>query len=560
MTDKVWLKQYPKSVPAEIDYSAYTSITHLFETCCEKFKGLPAYSNLGLTISYAELEQKTRDFAAFLQSLPGLARGDRVAIMMPNLLQYPVAIFGVLRAGMIVVNVNPLYTPRELEHQLKDSGAKAIVIVENFATTLQQVIKATPVEHVITTQIGDMLPVPKRWIINFVIKSVKKMVPDWRIDGAMTMRSALARGAAATLSPVKTELDDLAFLQYTGGTTGVSKGAMLTHHNMLANTLQSASWLRSFVDDPDTPQTVLGALPFYHIFALTSIALLWMREGGHTLLITNPRDMAGMIGDLRKHACSVYYGVNTLFNGLLHTPGFETLDFRNLRSSIAGGMALQGAVADRWQAVTGCALSQGWGLTETSPVATMNPPRTGFNNSIGLPVPSTEISIRDEQGDEVALGEVGEICVRGPQVMRGYWNRPDETTQVMLPGGWLRTGDIGRMDVAGFTYIEDRKKDMILVSGFNVYPNEVEGVIARHPGVLEVAAVSQPDERSGEVVAVFVVRKDPGVTAADIVEFSRTELTGYKVPKHVYFREELPKTNVGKILRRALRDDVAKTP
>ena len=558
--EKIWLKSYPAGVPAEINPAQYGSLRELFEQSCARYADRPAYTSFGRTLSYREVDAMSRAFAAWLQKEARMKRGDRIALMLPNMLQYPIALFGALRAGLTVVNTNPLYTARELEHQLKDAGARAIVVYENGAHVVAEALPHTDLEHVIVTGVGDLLGFPKSQLVNFALRHVKKQVKPYSLPGAYDFNYVLEQGKWSDLAPVEITHDDIAFLQYTGGTTGVSKGAMLTHHNMLANTLQAASWLRSFVDDHDEPQTVLGALPFYHIFALTSIALLWMREGGHTLLITNPRDMAGMIADLRKRPCSVYYGVNTLFNGLLHTPGFEALDFSTLRSSIAGGMALQGAVADRWKAVTGCALSQGWGLTETSPVATMNPPRTGFNNSIGLPVPSTEISIRDEQGDEVALEQVGEICVRGPQVMRGYWNRPDETAQVMLPGGWLRTGDIGRMDAAGFTYIEDRKKDMILVSGFNVYPNEVEGVIARHPGVLEVAAVSQADERSGEVVAVFVVRKDPAITAADIVEFSRTDLTGYKVPKHVYFRDELPKTNVGKILRRALRDEAGKSP
>jgi long-chain acyl-CoA synthetase len=558
MTDKVWLKQYPKGVPAEIDYSAYTSIKHLFETCCEKFKDLPAYSNLGLTISYAELDQSTRDFAAFLQSLPGLAKGDRVAIMMPNLLQYPVAIFGILRAGMIVVNVNPLYTPRELEHQLKDSGAKAIVIVENFATTLQQVIKATPVEHVITTQIGDMLPVPKRWIVNFVIKKVKKMVPDWRIDGAMTMRAALARGASATLTPVKTELDDLAFLQYTGGTTGLSKGAMLTHRNIVANLHQSGSWTST--DFVEGKEVVISPLPMYHIFCLTA-TLSFMKWGAVNVLITNPRDLPAFIEELKKWRWTILTGVNTLFNGLLNTPGFETLDFSSVKVVLGGGAAVQKAVAEKWQQVTGKSLTEAYGLTETSPGASINPMNAPWNGSIGLPLPSTDFSIRNDDFVELPRwtgqgnieASTGEICIKGPQVMLGYWQKPEETAKV-IKDGWLLTGDVGHMDEKGFVFITDRKKDMILVSGFNVYPNEIEGVVATCPGVLECASVGVPDEKSGEAVKIVVVKKDPNLTKEQIIEHCKANLTGYKVPRVVEFRTELPKTPVGKILRRELRD------
>ena len=558
MTDKVWLKQYPKGVPAEIDYSAYTSIKHLFETCCEKFQDLPAYSNLGLTISYAELEQKTRDFAAFLQSLPGLAKGDRVAIMMPNLLQYPVAIFGILRAGMIVVNVNPLYTPRELEHQLKDSGAKAIVIVENFATTLQQVIKATPVEHIITTQIGDMLPVPKRWIVNFVIKNVKKMVPAWRIDGAMTFRAALARGAAAQYKPVDMSLDDLAFLQYTGGTTGLSKGAMLTHRNIVANLHQSGAWTsQNFVEGKEV---VISPLPMYHIFCLTA-TLSFMKWGAVNVLITNPRDLPAFVEELRKWRWTVLTGVNTLFNGLLNTPGFESLDFSSVKVVLGGGAAVQKAVAEKWQQVTGKSLTEAYGLTETSPGASINPMGAPWNGSIGLPLPSTDFSIRNDdfvelprwtgQGDIEA--STGEICIKGPQVMLGYWQKPEDTAKV-IKDGWLLTGDVGHIDEKGFVFITDRKKDMILVSGFNVYPNEIEGVVATCPGVLECASVGVPDEKSGEAVKIVVVKKDPNLTKEQIIEHCKANLTGYKVPRVVEFRTELPKTPVGKILRRELRD------
>ena len=560
LVEKVWLKSYPAGVPAEINPEQYASLKDLFEEACSKYASRPAFSNFGRTITYRQLDAMSRAFGAWLQKEARLKRGDRIALMMPNIIQYPVALFGALRAGLTVVNTNPLYTQRELEHQLKDSGAKAIVVFENAAHLLQQCLPETDIEVIIVTGIGDLLGFPKGAFVNFLVRVVRKQVKPYELADAHSFASVLEQGRWVDLDNVALTPNDVAFLQYTGGTTGVAKGAVLTHRNMVANTLQAGAWLLQFFEKPGAPQTVLGALPLYHIFALSAVALLWLREGGHTILITNPRDMKSFIKDLEKYRCTVYYGVNTLFNGLLNAPGFDRIDFSQLVSSIAGGMALQGAVAERWKARTGCILSQGWGLTETSPVATITPRNVDFNNSIGLPVPSTEMSIRDDLGRELGIGEVGEICVRGPQVMRGYWNRPDETAKVMLEDGWLRTGDIGRIDAAGFVYIEDRKKDMILVSGFNVYPNEVEGVIARHPGVLEVAAVSQPDERSGEVVAVFIVRKDPSLTAEQVTEFARGELTGYKVPKHVYFRDELPKTNVGKILRRALRDELLKKP
>ena len=526
----------------------------MLDLAVAKYAERPAFSNMGRTITFRELDSMSRAFGAWLQKEARLKRGDRIALMMPNILQYPIALFGALRAGLTVVNTNPLYTPRELEHQLKDSGAKAIVVFENAAHVLEHCLAATDVQEVIVTGIGDLLGFPKGPLVNFVLRHVRKQVKRYTLPDAHTFDAVLEQGKWVNLEAPKLDLDDIAFLQYTGGTTGVSKGAMLTHRNMVANTLQTDAWLEQFVEETRQPQVVIGALPLYHIFALTAIALVWLHEGGHTILITNPRDMPAFIKELRRHPPGMFYGVNTLFNGLLHAPGFETVDFSKLMASVAGGMALQGAVAERWKAVTGCILSQGWGLTETSPVATTTPRGVDFNNSIGLPVPSTDISIRDDSGRELPIDEVGEICVRGPQVMAGYWNRPEETAQVMLDGGWLRTGDIGRMDANGFVFIEDRKKDMILVSGFNVYPNEIEGVIARHPGVLEVAAVSQPDERSGEVVAVFVVRKDPTLTAEQVIEFARADLTGYKVPRHVYFRDELPKTPVGKVLRRELRD------
>ena len=556
--DKLWLKAYPAGVPAEINPEQYRSLAHLFDEACARYADRPAYSNLGRTISYRQLEAMSRDFGAWLQKEARLKPGDRIALMMPNILQYPVALFGALRAGLTVVNTNPLYTHRELEHQLKDSGAKAIVVFENAAHVLEACLDETDVEEVIVTGIGDLLGFAKGPLVNFVLRHVRKQVKRYTLPRAHSFLDVLEQGKWVNLADPGLTLEDVAFLQYTGGTTGVSKGAILTHRNMVANTLQTHAWLGQFALDPHEQQVIVGALPLYHIFALTSIALVWLHEGGHNVLITNPRDMPAFISDLKKYRCTVYYGVNTLFNGLLNAPGFAALDFSRLKSCVAGGMALQGAVAERWQALTGAELLQGWGLTETSPVATTNPRGVGFNNSIGLPLPSTEVSVRDDSGRELGVNQVGELCVRGPQVMRGYWNRPDETANVMIEGGWLRTGDIGRMDETGFVYIEDRKKDMILVSGFNVYPNEVEAVIARHPGVLEVAAVSQPDERSGEVVAVYVVRKDPALTEEQLVDFARADLTGYKVPKHIYFRDELPKTNVGKILRRSLREQLEK--
>jgi len=526
----------------------------IFEEACAAHRHAPAFSNMGATLSYAQLDELSRAFAAWLQQKSGLAPGDRVALMMPNILQYPIALFGVLRAGMVVVNTNPLYTARELEHQLIDSGAKAIVIVENFVHVLQQVLPRTELKKVLITRIGDFLGVPRGFIVNFVLKHVRKQIPEWKMPGATTFKRALGGGLGLKLQPVRLGAEDIAFLQYTGGTTGVAKAAVLTHRNMVANVLQASAWINPSLQGKES-RIVITALPLYHIFALTSNCLCFLSLGARNVLITNPRDFKSFVAELKKYKFNFIMGVNTLFNALLHTPGFETVDFSALRMTFAGGMALQGVVAARWKAVTGCIVTQGWGLTETSPVATANPPGLDFNGSIGLPIPSTDISIRDDAGKEIEVNGLGEICVFGPQVMRGYWNRPDETEKVMF-GDWLRTGDIGRMDPAGFVFIEDRKKDMILVSGFNVYPNEIESVVAAHPGVLEVAAVAQPDENSGEVVALFVVKKDPKLTAEALIAHSRKELTGYKVPRHVYFRSELPKTNVGKILRRALRDEL----
>jgi long-chain acyl-CoA synthetase len=489
-----------------------------------------------------------------LQHDSGLVRGDRVALMMPNVLQYPIALFGALRAGMVVVNTNPLYTPRELEHQLKDSGAKCIVIVENFVHVLAEVLAHTELKQVVVTGIGDLLGFPKGAIVNFVLRHVRKQVPPWSMPGAIRFKTVLGAGLGRKLEPVQITGKDLAFLQYTGGTTGVAKAAELTHRNMVANLLQSLAWIRPALKSGDA-RIIITALPMYHIFALTANCLAFIPLGALNVLITNPRDFPAFVKELKKYKFTFISGVNTLFNALLHTSGFESVDFSALRVSFAGGMAVQAVVAKQWKQVTGSILNQGWGMTETSPVITANPIGEDFNNSVGLPVSSTDVSIRADDGAELGVNQVGEICVFGPQVMRGYWGRPDETDKVMF-GDWLRTGDIGRMDDKGYVFIEDRKKDMILVSGFNVYPNEIESVAAEHPGVLEVAAVAQPDENSGEVVALFVVKKDPALTAEALIAHCRKELTGYKVPRHVYFRAELPKSNVGKILRRGLRDEL----
>jgi len=554
--EKIWLKNYPPGVPAEINPDEYPSLVAILDESCTRFADLPAFTSMDKTITYAEYDRLARDFAAWLQNQAKLQRGDRIALMLPNVLQYPIALLGALRAGLTVVNTNPLYTSRELEHQLKDSGAKAIVILENFAHVLEGVIGNTDLEHVLVTAVGDCLNWPKSAIVNIVVRHVRKQVKPWNLPGAISFVHALDQGHYLPFRPVALTHDDIAFLQYTGGTTGVAKGAMLTHRNMVANVLQSASWIGTNVRYG--ADTIITALPLYHIFALTANWSVFIKFGARNILIANPRDFPAFVKELKKYRFSYISGVNTLFNALLHTPGFSEVDFSELRITLGGGMAVQRSVAEHWKQVTGNILTQAWGLTETSPAACINPfAPHDYNGSIGLPIPSTEISIRDDAGNELGIGEIGEICVRGPQVMRGYWNRPDETAQVML-GDWLRTGDIGRMDEEGFVYIEDRKKDMILVSGFNVYPNEVEAVAATHPGVLEVAAVAQPDERSGEVVALFVVKKDPNVTEQQIIDHCRKELTGYKVPKHVYFRNELPKTNVGKILRRALRDELVK--
>ena len=552
--DRVWLTQYPAGVPADIDPDEYASLRDMFEEACAAYGNRIAYANLGAELSYAQLDALSRAFAAWLQQKSGLVAGDRVALMLPNLLQYPIALFGVLRAGMAVVNVNPLYTARELEHQLKDSGAKAIVIVENFVHVLQQVLPSTPLKNVLVTSVGELLGWPRGMIVNFVLRHVRKQVPPWSMPGALPFKSALSSGLGLKLEAVPIGGQDIAFLQYTGGTTGVAKAAVLTHRNMVANVLQANAWIRPALE-PGPQKIVITALPLYHIFSLTANCLLFMRLGAKNVLITNPRDFPAFVAELKKHKFFFISGVNTLFNALLHTPGFDSVDFSALRISLGGGMAVQAVVAARWKKVTGNVLTQAWGLTETSPAACINPMGLEFNGSIGLPISSTDVSIRDDAGMEMGSNEVGEICVFGPQLMRGYWNRPDETEMVMF-GDWLRTGDIGRMDAKGFVFIEDRKKDMILVSGFNVYPNEIESVIAEHPGVLEVAAVAQADENSGEAVALFVVKKDVNLSTQALIDYARANLTGYKVPKHVYFRAELPKTNVGKILRRALRDEL----
>ena len=557
MPDRIWLNHYPAGVPADIDADRYPSIPGLLDEIVRKYGGRPAFHNLGRTLSYAELDKLSRDFAAFLQGLPGMAKGERVAIMSPNLLQYPVALFGILRAGMIVVNVNPLYTPKELEHQLQDSGARAIVVVENFAATLQQVWKKTALQHLITTQVGDLLPIPKRWIVNFVVKTVKKMVPAWRLDGALTFPEALARGAAARFTPVAIAASDLAFLQYTGGTTGVSKGAMLSHRNLLANLEQTGIWISGSFEAGR--EIVIAPLPMYHIFCLTS-TLSFMTWGSLSVLISNPRDLPALVAELGRWKWSVLSGVNTLFNGLLHTPGFDALDFSSLKVVIGGGAAVQRAVAENWKQVTGCYITEAYGLTEASPGVSASPLDTPWNGMIGLPFPSTEVTLRNEDfaalppwtGDDDVEMHTGEICVRGPQVMLGYWGKPAETAAV-LRDGWLTTGDIGHMNQDGFITITDRKKDMILVSGFNVYPNEIEGVLASHPGVLECGAIGVPDARTGEAVKVVIVRKDPQLSSEEVIRHCKAQLAAYKTPRQIEFRDALPKSPIGKILRRELR-------
>ena len=551
--EKIWLKHYPNGVPAEIDYRQFRSIGGLFEKSVEQFRARPAYHNMGKTITFGELESMSRALGAWLQAR-GVAKGARVAVMMPNCLQYPVCIFGILRAGCSVVNVNPLYTARELEHQLKDSGAEAIVILENFAHVLQAVRSNTAVKHVVVAALGDLLGV-KGLIVNFVLRNVKKMVPQFDLPGAIGFNKMLEQGAGLELGKVDVGHEDVAFLQYTGGTTGVAKGATLLHRNILANVEQASAWVGPFLDQ-SKQQVIITALPLYHVFSLTANALLMMKIGGLNILITNPRDIPGFVKELGKHRFTMFTGVNTLFNALLNHPEFAKVDFSSLRVSLGGGMAVMKAVADRWKEVTSCTLVEAYGLSETSPAATINPiDLKEYNGAIGLPISSTEISIRGEDGKEVGLGQPGEVCIRGPQVMAGYWQRPDETARVMTADGFFCSGDIGVMDDKGFVRIVDRKKDMVVVSGFKVFPNEIESVVSSHPGVLECAAIGVPDAHSGEAVKLFVVKKDPALTEEALRKFCEDNFTGYKRPRQIEFRKELPKTNVGKILRRALRDE-----
>jgi long-chain acyl-CoA synthetase len=548
-----WLASYPQGIPTEIDPGQYRSVSSLLEESCDRFRHRPAFTNMGRDMSYGELDRLSAIFAAFLLNDLKLSKGDRVAIMLPNLLQYPVAIMGVLRAGLTVVNVNPMYTPRELKHQLVDSGATTILVLDNFAKTVAEVVGGTACRNVICTGIGDMLGFPKSIITNFVVKHVKKMVPAYSIPDSIRFNEAIGRGMRSKAPKVEIGPDDIAFLQYTGGTTGVAKGAMLTHRNMVSNMLQSHAWISSNMREGE--EVVVTALPLYHIFALTANFLVFARVGGYNHLITNPRDMPAFVKAIKSAGFTALTGVNTLFAGLMNTAGFEQVDFSKLRLTLGGGMAVQRAVAERWKKVTGCTLAEAYGLTETCPAVCINPLDIAeYNGSIGLPIPSTDIAIRDDDGNDLGLGETGELCVRGPQVMKGYWNRPEETAQVLSADGWLRTGDIARIDEKGFVYIVDRKKDMILVSGFNVYPNEIEDIVAQMPGVLEVAAVGVPDEKSGEAVKIVVVKKDPALTEEAIRAHCKANLTGYKLPRYIEFRESLPKTNVGKILRRELRD------
>lgn len=556
--ERFWLKQYPAGVPADIDPDQYTSLVALLDEAFSRHASRPAYRCMDRIMSFAELDQASLAFAAWLQA-QGLGKGQRIALMMPNVLQFPIAMAGALRAGCTVVNVNPLYTPRELEHQLNDSGAEAIVVMENFASTLEQVIVRTRVRHVVMTTMGDRLGLLKGTLVNLVVRHVKKMVPAFQLPNAIGFNEVLRLGAASRLNPVTVTRNDVAFLQYTGGTTGLSKGAMLTHRNIIANLLQSEAWMQPALHNPRKPPppeqlTVVCALPLYHIFALTVCSLLGARTGALNLLIPNPRDLPSLIAELAKVRATVFPAVNTLYNALANHPDFAKLDHSDLRVSNGGGMAVQQAVADRWLEITGCPICEGYGLSETSPSAICNPSDTdAYSGMIGMPLPSTEACILDDEGRELPLGERGEIAIRGPQVMAGYWNRPEETARVMTADGFFRTGDVGVMDERGYLKVVDRKKDMILVSGFNVYPNEVEEVVAAHPGVLECAAIGVPDGAAGETVKVFVVKRDPAVTQQDVLEWCARGLTGYKRPKFVEFRTDLPKTNVGKILRRELR-------
>jgi long-chain acyl-CoA synthetase len=549
---KIWHKSYDSGVPFDINPNEYSSINDVIEVGFTKFKSLPAFHNMGTTLTYEEIDRLSLKFASYLQNDLHLQKGDRVALMMPNILQYPIALFGVLRAGLVAVNVNPLYTPRELEHQLKDSGAKAIVIFANSANVLEKILAQTPVKTVILTEIGDMLKFPKNYIVNFVIKNVKKMVPAFNIPNAVSFKSCLLKGDASKFKKVDIKLEDIAFLQYTGGTTGVAKGAVLTHKNIVANMVQARAWIKNLITDGK--EIIITPLPLYHIFSLTANCFIFNSVGALNVLITNPRDIPGFVKELKKWKFTAITGVNTLFNGLLNNEDFNKLDFSHLKVSLGGGMAVQKAVAEKWKKVTGRPLIEAYGLTETSPAACINPMTLkDYNGFIGLPLPSTEVEIKDDNGVTVPMGEIGEICIRGPQVMAGYYNRPEETAKVMTNDGFFKTGDLGFMNEQGYSKIVDRKKDMILVSGFNVYPNELEDVITQQPKVLECAAIGIPDEKSGEVVKVFVVKKDQSLTQEELMKFCRENLTSYKIPKYIEFRTELPKSNVGKILRKDLR-------
>ncbi len=551
--EKVWLKSYPPGMPEEVPDPPFRSIRDLFEQAFEKYPNNAAYTNMGRTLNYAELDRLSMRFACYLQNTLGLTRGERVAIMLPNVLQYPVVMCGIFRAGLVVVNVNPLYTARELKHQLKDSGARCIVILENFAHILEGVLPDTAIEHIVVSGLGDLLSWPKSTLTNFVLRYVRKLVPAYKFSNSITFRQALRAGADKVLDEVDIGYADIAYLQYTGGTTGISKGAMLSHRNMVYNVQQTITWQADSYDGVE-PIVAITALPLYHIFYLQGNCLTVMAQGGENVLITNPRDFEGFAKEIAKFRFNLFTGVNTMFAALMDTPSFSAIDFSYLRVCIGGGMAVQPAIAKEWKEKTGNTILQGYGLTETSPAAIVCRMDDDFTGSIGLPLPSTEVMIAGDDGNPLPVGEVGEICIRGPQVMEGYWQRPAETADVMLPGGWLRSGDIGRMDEDGYIFIEDRKKDMILVSGFNVYPNEIENVVVELDGILEAAAIGLPDERSGEIVKVFAVRKDNSVTEQDIIDHCKANLTNYKRPRIVEFRDDLPKTNVGKILRRELRD------
>ncbi|MCC2957909.1 long-chain-fatty-acid--CoA ligase [Massilia sp. IC2-477] len=553
--DKLWLKSYPPNVPSEINPDQYGSLVHMLEESFSKYADRNAYVCMDKFLTYGELNAYSKKLAAWLQSR-GMERGARVAIMMPNVLQYPIAIAAVLRAGYTVVNVNPLYTPRELEHQIKDSGSEAIIVLENFAHTVQQVMGKTPLKHVVVASMGEMLGGAKGMLVNFVVRSVKKMVPEFSLPNMVRFKEALSQGAKMPFSKVELKSLDVAFLQYTGGTTGVSKGATLTHRNVIANVLQTEAWSAPAMGQSNEQTVIVCALPLYHIFALTACAMWGMRTGALNILIVNPRDIPGFIKELGKYKINMLPAVNTLYNALVNHPDIGTVDFSGLKVSNGGGMAVQKAVNDKWKQITGTAIIEGYGLSETAPVATCNRADVKeFTGTIGLPIPSTDIAILDDEGKPMGIGQIGEIAIRGPQVMAGYWNRPEETAKVMTPDGFFKSGDVGVMDADGYVKIVDRKKDMILVSGFNVYPNELEGVIAGHPGVLECAVIGVPDEHSGEAVKVFVVRKDPNLSAEQLMDYCKQQFTGYKKPKYIEFRDELPKTNVGKILRRALRDE-----